>query len=256
MTTSSSRALPVDVDSISLNGRVVLITGGAGGLGAAIAQTLGKSGARLALADVNVGGAQRCASLLEGQDIEVITLQLDVGDPLQCADAVERVQSHFGHLDALINNAAIDVTAPLAQLEVQDWQRVLATNLFGPLVMAKYAAELMKKQQQGGHIVNIASTASKRAWPNASAYHATKWGLLGLSHALHAELRDQGVRVCAVVAGGMKTPFLLDRFPDIDQSRLQDPVHVARAVRYVLQQPDATCIPEMTVLPILESSWP
>ena len=94
------------------------------------------------------------------------------------------------------------------------------------------------------------------AWPNASAYHATKWGLLGLSHALHAELRPRGIKVCAVVAGGMRTPFLLDRFPDIDPGLLQDPRHVARVVRFVLEQPDETAIPEVSVLPMRETSWP
>ena len=78
-----------------------------------------------------------------------------------------------------------------------------------------------------GHIVNIASTAAKRAWANASAYHASKWGLLGFSHALHVEARAFQVKVTAVVSGGMRTPFLLDRFPDIDVENLQEPDHVA-----------------------------
>jgi short-subunit dehydrogenase len=123
--------------------------------------------------------------------------------------------------------------------------------------MTKYAvAAMLANEGRGGHIVNIASTASKRAWPNAAAYHATKWGLLGLSHALHAELRPRGIKVSAVVAGGMRTPFLLDRFPDIDPAVLQDPIHVARAVRYVLIQDAETVIPEITVLPMRETSWP
>ncbi|MGN7981877.1 SDR family oxidoreductase [Burkholderia sp. 22313] len=105
-------------------------------------------------------------------------------------------------------------------------------------------------------IVNIASTAAKRAWPNASAYHPTKWGLLGLSHALHAELRPAGVSVSAIVAGGMRTPFLLDRFPDIDEDTLQPPEHVAAAVRFVLTQPPGTVVPEVMVLPMKETSWP
>jgi len=104
--------------------------------------------------------------------------------------------------------------------------------------------------------VNVASTAAKRAWPNASAYHASKWGLLGLSHALHAELRPQGIRVTAVIAGGMRTPFLLDRFPDIDPATLQEPANVARAIRQVLELPRETVVPELTVLPMRESSWP
>src|SRR6476646_2590861 len=104
--------------------------------------------------------------------------------------------------------------------------------------------------------VNIVSTAAKRAWANASAYHASKWGLLGLSHALHVEARPHGVKVTAVVAGGMRTPFLLDRFPDLDPGVLQDPANVAETVRFVLTQPDETVIPEVMVIPMRESSWP
>ena len=117
----------------------------------------------------------------------------------------------------------------------------------------RLAAEVLPA---GGHIVNVASTASKRAWPNASAYHATKWGLLGLSHALHAELRPRGIKVSAVVAGGMRTPFLLDRFPDIDPKVLQDPMNVARAIRFILTQPEEAVVPEMMVIPMRETSWP
>ena len=102
----------------------------------------------------------------------------------------------------------------------------------------------------------MASTAARRAWPNASAYHASKWGLMGLSHALHAELRAEGLKVSAVIAGGMRTPFLLDRFPDIDVDTLQDPANVARAVRFVLTQPAETVVPEIMVLPMRETSWP
>lgn len=240
----------------SLQGRVALITGGSRGLGAAIAQVLGEAGMRLVLADVNLQRAEDCAAMLGEHDIEAVPMALDVADPAQCERVVADTASRFGRLDALINNAAVDVTAPLAELAVDDWLRVLHTNLSGPLLMAKFASARMVGQKGGGHVINIASTASKRAWPNASAYHATKWGLLGLSHALHAELRDQGVRVSAIVAGGMKTPFLLDRFPGIDETKLQDPVNVAVAVRYVLQQPEGTVVPELTVLPTLETSWP
>src|SRR5690606_10052641 len=121
---------------------------------------------------------------------------------------------------------AVDVTAPMSELETPDWERIVRTNLTGVFLMSRRACAAMG--ERGGAIVNVASTASKRAWPNASAYHATKWGVLGLSHALHAELRPRGIKVCAIVAGGMRTPFLLDRFPEIDTSTLQDPRNVAR----------------------------
>ena len=253
---AASQAELQAADAPSLHGQVALITGGSRGLGAAIAQVLGESGMRVLLADIDLDRAKDRAALLGERDIEAVPLSLDVSDPRQCEEVIAAAVRDFGRLDVLVNNAAVDVTAPLTELAVEDWQRVLNTNLSGPLLMTKYASARMLTQPRGGHIVNIASTASKRAWPNASAYHATKWGLLGLSHALHAELRAQNVRVSAIVAGGMKTPFLLDRFPGIDETKLQDPINVASAVRYLLQQPPGSVIPEMTVLPTLETSWP
>ncbi|HEX6720654.1 MAG TPA: SDR family oxidoreductase [Burkholderiaceae bacterium] len=237
----------------NLNGKVIVVTGGARGLGAAIGRVLGMAGAQIVLADIALERARDHAAALGQLDIDAIALPLDVGDEQQVQQLVHAVRVRFGRLDALVNNAGIDHTAPLAELPSADWERIVRTNLTGPFLMAKHALALMRR---GSHIVNIASTASKRTWPNAAAYHATKWGLLGLSHALHAELRAHGIKVSAVVAGGMRTPFLLDRFPDIDPQGLQDPIEVARTVRFVLSQPDDTVIPEVMVLPMRETSWP
>jgi len=238
----------------SLQGRSVLVTGASRGLGAAIARVLGEVGARIAIGDVAHERAESHAATLRAEGIDAFALPLDVGDAAQAERAVAQVRERFGRLDALVNNAAIDMTVPIDELAVADWERIVRVNLTGPFLMAKHAAAAMAGA--GGHIVNIASTAAKRAWPNAAAYHATKWGLLGLSHALHAELRPRGIKVTAIVAGGMRTPFLLDRFPDIDPGVLQDPVNVALAVRFALLQPAETVIPEMTVLPMRETSWP
>jgi NAD(P)-dependent dehydrogenase (short-subunit alcohol dehydrogenase family) len=237
----------------SLNGKVVVVTGGSRGLGAAIGRVLGMAGAQIVLADIALERARDHAAALGQLDIDAIALPLDVGDEQQVQQLMRAVRERFGRLDALINNAGIDHTAPLHELHSADWERIVRTNLTGPYLMSRHALALLPR---GGHIVNVASTASKRAWPNAAAYHATKWGLLGLSHALHAELRPQGIKVSAVVAGGMRTPFLLDRFPDLDPQVLQDPIDVARTVRFVLSQPDDTVIPEVMVLPMRESSWP
>jgi NAD(P)-dependent dehydrogenase (short-subunit alcohol dehydrogenase family) len=243
-------------DHADLRGRTVIVSGGSRGLGAAIAQVLGECGARIVIADIAIERAYDRVAVLTERGIAAAALAVDVGDEAQVARLFEFACAEFGGVHALINNAAIDVTLPIAQLPVADWERIVRTNLSGPFVMAKHAAACMTRQGQGGHIVNITSTAAKRAWPNASAYHATKWGLLGLSHALHAELRPQGIKVCAVVAGGMRTPFLLERFADIDPGVLQDPLQVARAVRFVLLQDAETVVPEITVLPMRETSWP
>src|SRR5690606_14452263 len=195
---------------------------------------LADEGATVVVADVNGERAQEGARALAERGAKASAVTMDVGRPDDVRAALETTLRRCGRLDAVINNAGVDVTAPIDELDIEAWERVLRTNLTGPFLMAKLAKQHLSP---GGYIVNIASTAARRAWPNASAYHASKWGLLGLSHALHAELRAAGLKVCAVIAGGMRTPFLLDRFPDIDAGTLQDPQNVARAVRFVLTQP-------------------
>ena len=240
---------------MDLSGKVVLITGGARGLGSAICSAAAAKGAAVVVADINGEQAGICAERLMRDGARALAIQLDVGDPESVAARLDETVQRLGRLDAVINNAAIDITVPIDELEAHAWDRVLRTNLTGPFLMVKAAVARMKRQG-GGQIVNIASTASKRAWPNVAVYHATKWGLLGLSHALHAELRPHGIKVSAIVAGGMRTPFLLDRFPDIDVETLQDPANVAEAVCFVLTQPPETVIPEIMVLPMRETSWP
>ncbi|HEV7912339.1 MAG TPA: SDR family oxidoreductase [Albitalea sp.] len=238
--------------------RTVLITGAGSGLGAALARNLLQAGANVVLADIAADRASAVAGQIDPEGQRTLAIGCDVSKPESAQAAVQRAAEHFGGLDVLVNNAGTDVTIDLEQLSVEDWDRVLATNLRGPFLLSKAALPLLRAGDggRGGHIVNIASTASRRAWPNASAYHASKWGLLGLSQALFAELRAHGIRVSSVIVGGMKTPFLLDRFKDIDTTKLQDPANVAEAVRFVLTMPRESIVAEIMVLPLQESSWP
>jgi NAD(P)-dependent dehydrogenase (short-subunit alcohol dehydrogenase family) len=243
----------------ALRGKTAFVTGAASGLGAALANALAAAGADIVAADIRPAALQAIAPSLRAHGVRVEALGLDVADPAQARGAIERTLDRMGRLDILVNNAGTDVTLPIGEMHEQDWLRVIGTNLNGPFLLAKHAAAAMRRQGDGkgeGDIVNIASTAAKRAWPNASAYHASKWGLLGLSHALHAELRPHGIRVTAVVAGGMRTPFLLERFPELDPELLQDPADVAQAILGVLLLPRASVVPELTVLPMRETSWP
>ncbi len=240
-------------DYESLVDRVILVTGGGSGLGAAICSTLAQDGAHLIVVDINEISSCKVADEIKQAGGVAHAFTMDVGDEQAIIDVLDRAVERCGRLDAIINCAGIDVTVGIQEMKTSDWHRVLATNLTGPFLLAKHG---LAHLTPGGHIVNIASTAARRAWPNASAYHASKWGLMGLTQALHAELRGMGVKVSAVIAGGMRTPFLLDRFPDIDVELLQDPSNVARAVKFVLTQPPQTVVPEVMVLPMKETSWP
>ncbi len=240
---------------VPLSDKSILVTGGASGLGAALCAQLSASGAHIMLADLNQENAQRTAAALHENGGKVDVVICDVGDPKQAEHAVRETIEKLGGIDVLINNAGTDASGSLNEIETAQWERVLRTNLHGPFLMARAAARYMMGQGSG-HIVNITSTAAKRAWPNACAYHASKSGLLGLSHALHAELRPAGIKVTAVILGGMATPLMLNRFPQVDQSCLQDPANVALAICQLLQLPLESVVPEITILPMRETSWP
>lgn len=238
-----------------LAGRVAVVTGGGRGLGEAICRVLAGSGATVVPLDVRDELVGRVADAIVADGGRALPKRADVTDDAGTARVIDDVVSELGCVDILVNNAGTDLTVSIEDMPVEEWDRILAVNLRAPFVLSRRVLPIMR-QAGRGHIINIVSTAAKRAWANASAYHASKWGLLGFSHALHVEARAFNVKVTAVVCGGMRTPFLLDRFPDIDVDTLQEPRNVADTVRYVLTQPAGTVIPEVMVLPMRETSWP
>lgn len=238
-----------------LTGKTALVTGGGSGLGAAISLELARAGAQVAVADVREEKAAETARRITDEGGVAWPVRVDVSDEQDVQAAYDALQQRVDHLDILVNDAAIDVAEPVDEVDPEAWWHEVEVNLGGPFRMARHAIRLMK-QNGGGNIINIASTASLRAWANASAYHASKWGVLGFSRALHVEGRPYNIKVTGLVSGGMRTPFLLDRFPDIDTSTLQDPANVARSVLFVLDQPEDCVIPELMVVPMKETSWP
>lgn len=237
-----------------LDGKIALVTGGGSGLGAAIAQEFCRQGIKTIVADINLSKAKAIAQKIESTGGKAVAVEFDVTNGEKVTHQLEEIVKQYGGLDILVNNAGVDLTTSIPEMPSDKWNQIIATNLTGPFLLSKEALKLM--QNKKGNIINIVSTAAKRSWANASAYHASKWGLLGFSHALHVEGRQMGVKVTAVICGGMRTPFLLERFPDIDISTLQPPENVAKAIAGVLTLPEETVIPEITVLPMKESSWP
>lgn len=234
--------------------KVALVTGGAQGLGKAICTLLAPD-YNIVIADIQEEKAARLAAELQAVNEQVSFVRLDVSSEKSVSEVVNAIYHKYGCLDIVVNNAGLDFTKSITELSVSEWDSVMNVNLRGPFLMAKFILPIMA-EQGGGHIVNIVSTASLRAWTEASAYHASKWGLRGFTQALFAEARKKNVRVTAVIAGGMKTPFLLDRFPDIDQSTLQEPENVAQNIKYILEGPRETAVPEIMVIPLYETSWP
>lgn len=239
----------------TVNGKVIVVTGGGQGLGAAICKSLASDGATVIAVDIKAENLTKITSEIEAAGGVAQGFEMNVADVNSVTETIDTIIDKFGRIDAVVNNAGVDHTLPVDELSNDQFNQVINVNLVGPFNVSK-AVYSHFKLNGSGHIVNIASTASKRAWPNASAYHASKWGLLGLSHALHSEFRKDKIKVTAVVAGGMQTPFILERFPDTPLTVLQDPKNVADTVKFVLCMPEASVIPEVMVVPMTETSWP
>ncbi len=159
----------------TLKGKVALVTGGGGGLGQATCRTLAAAGAIVISADVSRDLAENVCGAIRAEGGRALPCRLDVTAEGQVEQVIDQVVAEHGRLDVLINNAGVDVTAPIEDLSVADWDRIIGVNLRGPFLMSRKALGVMRRQGSG-HIVNIVSTAARRAWTNASAYHASKWG--------------------------------------------------------------------------------
>jgi NAD(P)-dependent dehydrogenase (short-subunit alcohol dehydrogenase family) len=238
-----------------LRGKVVIITGGASGLGKATALAFAREGSCVVCLDVNPAGIEEMMPELDGG----LALYCNVRDEADVSQAVRQVLERYGRVDVLVNNAAVDHTLSVEEMSVAQWDQVIGVNLRGPFLMAKAVLPAMRRQG-GGQIVNVASTAAQRAWANASAYHASKWGLVGFGRGLGVEGRADNIRVTTILPGGMATHFF-DRFanqgiPMPDEGNLQDPANVAAAILFAARMPAGSSVQEMIVTPITETSWP
>jgi len=183
------------------------VTGGAQGIGAAIADRLASAGATVVVGDLNTA-----------TDAAAGTVQLDVSDEESVADAVSAIIIAHGQLDVVVNNAGIMFEQPVQTQSLADWNRMLAVNLTGPFLLAKHAAPHLAANA-GGTIVNIGSIEGYMCNPSHTAYAASKGGVHGLTKALAVDLGPHGIRCNAVAPGWIDTELnasYVDTHPDRD----------------------------------------
>lgn len=198
-----------------LDGKVALVTGGGMGMGAATARVMAGYGARVMVADRNMEAArQTVQSILDAGGAAAAQL-CDVAEEAQVAELVAACVATFGRLDCAVNNAAIAPDLlPIADADMEVWDRVIRVNLRSVMLCMKYEIRQMLAQGGAGALVNIASVSSVRPLPGNSAYVAAKHGVIGLTKTGSVEYAPKGIRVNAVMPGAIDTPMLRQSLAD------------------------------------------
>jgi NAD(P)-dependent dehydrogenase (short-subunit alcohol dehydrogenase family) len=234
----------------TLEGQVAVVTGAGRGIGAAIARKLGTMGAAVLVSGRTPAPLdQTVRTIVEaGHRAEAVTCDVTAQQSVKAL--AEQVEKKFGRVDILVNNAGIGgFSTPLHQLLVEDWDRILNTNLRGVFYMIHALAPLMIKGKSG-HIINISSLAGKNALPNGAAYAASKWGLNGLSYSVAEELRSHNIRVAVICPGSTNTE--LSPHEGKSASRMLQADDVAHVVEMLVTQAPQSFASEVLLRPTLK----
>jgi NADP-dependent 3-hydroxy acid dehydrogenase YdfG len=237
----------------NLSESVVFVTGASSGIGRAIALRLSRAGAKVA---VGARRVEQLSNLVDESPGEMIAFQLDVTDKASLDRAILGTVDHFGHLDALINNAGLMQAGPILGADVSEWVRMVQTNLLGSMFAIN--AALPHLLETRGAIVQISSTSGRIASASSGAYSATKFGISAFAESLRQEVTERGVRVVVVEPGFVATeltshtthPTMRAAAADLARSmRTLQAEDIAEAVTFALTQPDHVAVNQILIRP-------
>jgi NAD(P)-dependent dehydrogenase (short-subunit alcohol dehydrogenase family) len=222
----------------------VYVSGGSSGLGAAVVEAVRRHGGLPVVID----------RVAPKDDVEFALA--DLSDSAQAAEAVRELVARVGPPTALVTAAGTDACGPLAGIGVEDWERVVKVNLFGTVALVRACLPYLSESR--GTVVTVASTLGLKAVGDATAYCASKFGVVGFTRALATELAGQ-VGVTLLIPGGMRTAFFdgrTEQYRPGPDAVLNDPADTAEAVMTALRQPEGCEIRELVVATSTEPSWP
>ena len=232
----------------SQSGRAVLVTGSTKGIGRAIAVRLVRAGA-----DVVVNGRDPDAVDAAAEEVDAEGpgsaqgVAADLANPSACETLVARAVERLGRLDTVINNAGLGIFKPITELSVAEWQAQVDTNLGGPFYVCRAAMPHLIESERG-FVINVGSLASRHAFAGGTGYNASKFGLLGMTEAMMADVRALGVRVSLLMPGSVQTGFG-GREESSERSWRLQADEVAEAVLHMLSYPEPAHVSRIEMRP-------
>jgi NAD(P)-dependent dehydrogenase (short-subunit alcohol dehydrogenase family) len=217
--------------------KVVIVTGAAKGIGRGIAAAYAENGAIVLIADVDETAGKQTESDLKLMGADILFVNTDVRKEGDIIHLMETAKKTYGRIDVLINNAGKGLFKSLYEVSVEEWDDIIQTNLRSVFLCSREAARFMRENQEGGAIVNIASTRALMSEPNSEGYAATKGGIVAITHALASSLSDDKITVNAISPGWIHTGDY-SQLTDIDHNqhfskRVGKPDDIARACLYL-----------------------
>ena len=225
------------MNTTGFQNKTVIITGAGNGIGRGIALLYAEKGANVVVADIDESAGARTTAEIREKGEKALFVQTDVRAEADIVRLMETAIKAYGHIDILINNAGISVFKPFFELSQEEWDNVINTNLRSVFLCSREAAKYMRYNNDGGSIVNIASTRAIMSEPNSEAYAASKGGIVAITHALAASLGRYGITVNAISPGWIETGnYSKLRAVDHEQhlsGRVGKPGDIARACVYL-----------------------
>jgi NAD(P)-dependent dehydrogenase (short-subunit alcohol dehydrogenase family) len=225
--------------------RCALVVGAGRGLGRAIAFELARNDYRIAVAARTQSELEQVAVSIVAQGGQAVAIRADATQPQDVEQLVDGVLKAFGQIDVLVNCAGEALIKPTPENTVDDFQRIIASNLTSTFLTCRAVMPHMM-QRQSGHIINVASRAGIYTAPNIAAYAAAKAGVIALSKSLALELKPHNVKVSCLAPSPMNTPMRWAATPNWDRTKVIEPESIAKLVGLILAHPDMT----------LEEVWP
>ncbi|HJW16620.1 MAG TPA: SDR family oxidoreductase [Flavisolibacter sp.] len=229
-----------------LKNKVAYITGGSKGIGYGIAKTLLNEGMRVAITSRHLSAAKEAADSLSKDPSRILAIQSEVSSMASEVKAIQSVLDHFGQLDVLIANAGVGHFAPIDTLTEEDWKQTIDTNLTGVFNSVKASIDALKNSK--GYIITMASLAGTNFFETASAYNASKFGLVGFTQAIMLDLRKYGIKVTTIMPGSVATHFNDHTPSDADAWKIQ-PEDIGQIVSDLLHMHPRTLPSKVEVRP-------